>query len=225
MKCCIVGTADEIQSTIRLYPDAFLAPNVIVCEGASEVGLVRGLDQYRTANGHDAITAQGTALVDCGGGDADRPFKRAAAFRALGYRAAVVRDDDKKPTAEVEAAFIADGGTVIAWRDGRALEDELFLSLTDDGVDKLIDRAIELHGEELVNEHIKSASQNAKDLNGVRTEVLLDGITPASRTDPRQGRADEKGRLVQVGHVDGGRCPRHRRPRSGECRRRVQGAR
>ena len=43
-----------------------------------------------------------------------------------------------------------------------ALEDELFLSLTDDEVSKLIDRAIELHGEELVNEHIKSASQMPK---------------------------------------------------------------
>lgn len=177
----VVGTADGIQSTIRLYPDAFLASNVIVCEGASEVGLVRGLDQYRKANGHDAITAQGTALVDCGGGDVDRPFKRAIAFHALGYRAAVVRDDDKKPTAAVEAGFIADGGTVVAWRDGRALEDELFLILTDDGVGKLLDRAVELHGEELVNNHIRSESQNAKDLNGIRTEALIDGITPESR--------------------------------------------
>ena len=94
---------------------------------------------------------------------------------------AVVRDDDKKPTAAVEAAFIADGGTVVAWRDGRALEDELFLSLTDDGVGKLLDRAVELHGEELVNDHIKSASQNAKDLNGIRTDALIDRITPESR--------------------------------------------
>jgi putative ATP-dependent endonuclease of OLD family len=176
-----VGTADGIQSTIRLYPDAFLAPKIIVCEGASEVGLVRGLDQFRTANGDDAITAQGTALLDCGGGDADRPFKRAAAFHALGYRVAVVRDDDKKPTAALEAAFIADGGTVVAWRDGRALEDELFLSLTEDGVGKLLDRAVDLHGEELINEHIKSASQNARDLNGIRTDALVDGITPESR--------------------------------------------
>ena len=176
-----VGTADGIQSTIRLYPDAFLAPKVIVCEGASEVGLVRGLDQHRTANGDEAITAQGAALVDCGGGDADRPFKRAAAFHALGYRTAVLRDDDRKPTAAAEAAFIADGGMVVAWRDGRALEDELFLSLTDDAVGKLLDRAVELHGEHLINNHIKSASQNATDLNAIRSEILTDGITLESR--------------------------------------------
>jgi hypothetical protein len=177
----VVGTADGIQSTIRLYPDAFLAPNVFVCEGASEVGLVRGLDQYRTANGNDAITAQGTALVDCGGGDADRTFKRAAAFHALGYRAAVVRDDDKKPTAAAEAAFIADGGAVVAWRDGRALEDELFLSLTSDGVCRLLSQAMELHGAELVNEHIKSASQNARDLDAILQEMFSGGVTPESR--------------------------------------------
>lgn len=177
----IVGTADGMQSTIRLYPDAFLASSVVVCEGASEVGLIRGLDQYRTTNGHDAITAQGVALVDCGGGGADRPFTRADAFHALGYRVAVVRDDDKKPTAAVEANFIADGGKVVAWRDGRALEDELFLSLSDGGVSKLLDRAVELHGENLVNDHIKSASQNAKDLNGIQLEALIDGITPDSR--------------------------------------------
>lgn len=176
-----VGTADDIQSTIRLYPDAFLAPRVIVCEGASEVGLIRGLDQYRTANGNNAITSQGTALVDCGGGHSDRPFQRAGAFHTLGYGVAVVRDDDKKPTAAVEAAFIANGGMVIAWRDGRALEDELFLSLTDDGIGKLLDRAVELHGEELVNEHIKSASQNNRDLNGIRAEALIDRVAPGSR--------------------------------------------
>ena len=176
-----VGTTNGIQSTIRLYPDAFLAHSVIVCEGASEVGLVRGLDQYRTANGHVAITSQGTSLVDCGGGGVDRPFERAAAFRALGYRSAVVRDDDQKPTASVEADFIAAGGKVIAWRAGRALEDELFLSLTNDAVSKLIDRAVELHGEELVDAHIKSASQDKKNLTIIQTETLIDGIKTDSR--------------------------------------------
>lgn len=178
-----VGTADEVQSTIRLYPDAFLAPSVIICEGASEVGLVRGIDQYWSANGYTAMTALGVALVDCGGGDSDRPFHRAAAFGALGYRVAVIRDDDKKPTEGVENEFKEKGGLVIAWRDGRALEDELFASLSVAGVEGLVKRATELHGEDLVDEHIKSASKNTKNLNGILTEPLLDGtFTVESRT-------------------------------------------
>ena len=177
----LIGTANGVQSTIRLYPDAFLAAKVIVCEGASEIGLVRGLDQYRTATGRDSITAQGTALVDCGGGGPDRLLERAAAFTALKYRAAVLRDNDMRPTPEVEAAFVANGGAVFAWHEGRALEDELFLNLTDEAVGKLLDRAVELHGEGLINEQIKSASQNAKNLNGIRTEGLVDGIALPSR--------------------------------------------
>jgi hypothetical protein len=80
----------------------------------------------------------------------------------------------------VEAAFIAGGGKVIAWRDGRALE-ELFISLTDDGVNQLIDRAIELHGDDLVNEHIKSVSRNAKDLETIRAESNIGGTTVENR--------------------------------------------
>ena len=177
-----VGTANGIQSTIRLYPDAFLAPSVLVCEGASEVGLMRGLDQFQTSEGEESISACGVALVDCGGGDADRCFSRGAAFRALGYRTAILRDDDKEPTEAIEEAFVADGGTVIAWRDGRALEDELFLSLSDEAVGQLIDRAIELQGEDLVNEHIKSVSRGTKDLAAIRAELKRNGISAKSRT-------------------------------------------
>jgi putative ATP-dependent endonuclease of OLD family len=171
----------QTASYIRLYPDAFFAHSIIVCEGASEVGLVRGLDQHRTANGYDSISAEGTSLVDCGGGRPERALKRAQAFQALGYRTAIIRDDDIKPAEADEAAFKAAGGTVFTWCDGCALEDDLFASLTDGGVDKLLDRAIELHGDALINEHIKSASGNAKDLAAIQNESLINGISVESR--------------------------------------------
>jgi putative ATP-dependent endonuclease of the OLD family len=176
-----VGTADQIQGTIRLYPDAFLAAAVIVCEGATEVGLLRGLDEFRVAGGAKALTASGVALVDADGGEPDRPLKRATAFRALGYPVATVRDDDKRPSAAVEAAFVAAGGTIFAWRDGRTLEDELFLSLTDGAVAKLVERAVELHGETLVNDHVKSASHNTTDLSAIRTAALTGGVSAETR--------------------------------------------
>ncbi len=173
-----VGTENDIQSTIRLFPDAFLASSVIICEGASEVGLIRGLDQFRSANGSISISSLGVALVDSGGAEPDRPIVRAEVFRGLGYRTAVVRDDDQRPAQAVEREFKDAGGTVLAWRDGRALEDELFLSLTDASVDKVIAYATELHGEDLLNDHIKSATRNTKDL---ATILLYEGYTPENR--------------------------------------------
>lgn len=70
---------------------------------------------------------------------------------------------------------------MISWREGRALEDELFMSLTEDAILKLVERACELHGEELINDHIKSASQNATDLYKIRAEIRASGTTSSTR--------------------------------------------
>jgi putative ATP-dependent endonuclease of the OLD family len=167
-----VGTEDEAQSTVRLYPDAFLAKSVLVCEGASEVGLVRGLDQYEMSRGAPSVFAKGLALVDCGGGDPDRPFQRAAAFCRLGYRVAVLRDADTSPAEGIAQDLLELGGNVFSWRDERALEDVLFLSLPIDAVQNLINLAVELHGEDLIDAHIRSVSQGVATLVTVRLELL-----------------------------------------------------
>lgn len=174
----LVGISDEVQGAIRLHPDALLAPSILVCEGASEIGLIRGLDQYRIAHGETAITAFGAGLVDGGG---TNTFRRANAFLSLGYRTAVLRDSDRTMTPEFEKAFRDGGGTVFSWAEGRALEDELFLSLTDTGIDGLIEKAIAIKEEGLVDDHIKSACANAKSLNDIQTELLVDLISPESR--------------------------------------------
>ena len=152
----VVGNHDAIQGTIRLYPEAFLAPSVIVCEGASEIGLLRGRNLFRADRGEPTLTAAGIAWVDAKG--VSQIYGRANAFRSLGYRVAVLRDDDVQPEAAEEAAFLAGGGSVFKWRAGYALEDELFHCLSDQAVSQLLDRAVALLDEELVDEHIKSAS-------------------------------------------------------------------
>ncbi|EIA9158997.1 AAA family ATPase [Salmonella enterica] len=175
-----VGTDDGMQSTIRLYPEAFLAGSVIVCEGASEIGLLRGLDLFRLDQGGMSLAALGVALVDCGGGEPDRPYARAAVFQSLGYRVMVVRDDDKSPTAAIEQAFIQNGGAVVAYRAGRALEDELFGSLTPAACQSLIGYANELHGD-LIVEHLRTVSNNTLTFQHVWDEIQNTGALSAER--------------------------------------------
>lgn len=172
-----IGTGNDIQSTIRLYPEAFLAGSVIVCEGASEVGLLRGLDLYRVEQGNASLAALGVALIDCGGGEPDRPYVRANAFQALGYRVMVLRDDDKKPTPAVEQAFVEKGGAVVAYRAGRALEDELFGSLTPAACQKLISYANELHGD-LIHEHLRTVSNNKLTVQQICDEIQKTNLLP-----------------------------------------------
>ena len=164
-----VGMSDEVQGTVRLYPEAFLAVSVIVCEGASEVGLLRGIDQYRASMGHESINAMGTGLVD--GSGRDELLKRAAAFQRLGYRVAVLRDSDVEPVEPEESCLVDGGGKVVAWRSGNAIEDELFLSLTNEGVKKLTRRAIEVHGEKLIDDHIKSHTNGERNLESILSEA------------------------------------------------------
>jgi putative ATP-dependent endonuclease of the OLD family len=48
-------------------------------------------------------------------------------------------------------------------------------------VDRLINRATELHGEDLVDEHLKSVSRGAKDLAAIRAESKRNWISAKSR--------------------------------------------
>jgi putative ATP-dependent endonuclease of OLD family len=169
--------APDPQGTVRSFPEAFLAHSVLVCEGASEVGLIRGLDQYRAKSGLRSLSSLGVFLVDAGG--CDKLYKRAPTFLALGYRTAVFRDDDKQPDRHQEADFEILGGSIFKWRPARALEDELFECLPTNAVVALLDFAVEIHGTEVVDAQIRSVSNGTSSLTSClredepKTRVLL----------------------------------------------------
>lgn len=169
-----VGLADEVQGTIRTHPEAFLAPTVLVCEGASEIGLIRGLDLYSEAQGRQSIHAAGVSLVDAKG--VSRIFGRARPFGLLGYQIATLRDDDVQPLPGDEAAFVAAGGSSFRWQPGRSLEDELFASMGDAAVLALLAKAVEWLDPATVNAQLLNASGNALGLTQCQAAV-----TPQSR--------------------------------------------
>lgn len=175
------GSSNEIQSTLRLDPEAFLAKSVIVCEGASEVGFARGLDQFWVGMGYASFLAKGGAYVNAGGGTPDNAFARASALTRLGYRTMVFVDADKAASAGVPERYLAEGGTLLSWRPGMALEDELFIHLSDDAVDALMDKACTLLGEDLVDQNIQTASQGKLTLGMAQLERLMEGYSRTTR--------------------------------------------
>lgn len=175
------GSSNEIQSTLRLDPEAFLAKSVIICEGASEVGFARGLDQFWVGIGHASFLAKGGAYVNAGGGTPDNAFARASALTKLGYRTMVFVDADKSASAGVPERYLAEGGTLLSWRPGMALEDELFIHLSDDAVDALMDKACILLGEDLVDQNIQTASQGKLTLGMAQLERLMEGYSRTTR--------------------------------------------
>lgn len=172
------GNSDLIQSTLRKVPEAFLAKSIIVCEGASEVGFARGLDQFWVGQGSKSFFALGGAYVDATGGSPDKCFEKAIALKNLGYRVLVLIDGDIALNAELVMKF---NGDFINWRPMRSLEDELFLSLGDTAIDALVLKAIDVLDRDLVDEHIKSKSNGKKTLNDIETESLLDEISDETK--------------------------------------------
>jgi predicted ATPase len=177
-----VGAVDDIQGMLRKNAEAFLAKSIVVCEGASEVGFGRGLDNYWSSKGHISFFALGGAYVDTGGSDPDRCFEQGSALLKIGYRVLVLADADKPPTADVVQAFHNSGGASVTWRQGRALEDELFHSLSDVGIDALLNKAIDNLGRDLVDDHIKSKSGGQVDLSDIELERIFDAYTDETKT-------------------------------------------
>lgn len=153
--CTAVGTENDAQGTIRVCPEAFLGTQCIVCEGATEEGLVRGLDQWFVSTGRQSIRARGVSLLNAGG--VGTLLLRAEPLKRLGYRVMILRDDDERPDAQRERAFRDAGGLVVAWPESRALEMEMFHSLPANAIQQLIAFAVEIHGESRIAENIRSA--------------------------------------------------------------------
>lgn len=174
------GDHPELQGTARLFPEAFLAKSILVCEGATEVGFVRGIDQWFNDQGKGTLHAAGACLVD-GGGGGDQMLSRAQAFCTLGYRSALFRDDDKRPSELKEIDFLLDGGAVFTWRDGKKIEVEIFDSIPPDAVRSLLDIALEEREEQSINDQLKTVSENKVTLATVLAEVAASELSPASR--------------------------------------------
>lgn len=179
-KCINVGTKDDVQGTIRCHPEAFLASAVLVCEGASEVGFIRGLDQHRSATTNSAsIHARGICLVDAGG--VDKIYSRAVPLIDIGYAVSVLRDDDKRPDATTEQGFTSKGGGLFLWQDGHSIEDEIFLSVCDAAVVQIVEYARSIHGDDLINQHLASVSQN-----NFSVDAYVSAFTPNTGTEQQR---------------------------------------
>jgi putative ATP-dependent endonuclease of OLD family len=119
----------EVQGKIRSSAEAFLAKKVVVCEGATEVGFIRGLDDRQLENGQDPLSYHGVALLDAKG--ASKVKGMAIAFKKLGYDVSALADGDaeKQFSAADAAGLVAIGIPTYVWNDKLSLEERAFVDL------------------------------------------------------------------------------------------------
>lgn len=79
------------QGTVRSIPEAFLSPRVIVCEGPTEVGLLRSYEKHILSDKSQSFALHGVLFVDGGGSNA---AKRACDLKEHGYDVCLFADSD-----------------------------------------------------------------------------------------------------------------------------------
>ncbi len=128
------------QSQPRSNPQAYLAPSVLVCEGKTEVGLMRGLDDFWVTKDRLPFSTAGVVAIS-GGGIQLSPLI-AGYFRSLGYRVGLLLDSDCEPDdSTILTSLKALGVTLFRWAPGYATEDHLFRDLPTEAVSDLIKAA------------------------------------------------------------------------------------
>jgi putative ATP-dependent endonuclease of OLD family len=138
---------DSVQGNIRLQPDAFLAPKIVICEGATEVGLLRAFDRHWRNKRQPSFAYQGVALFDAVG--ASKIRKAAECLRSLRYQVAVLADSDEQTQfSNQDAASLEKlGACVVLWSGGLSLEERVLLDLPFEGVKSTVNIAGQIHGD------------------------------------------------------------------------------
>lgn len=120
---------DALQGSVRAFAEAFLAPKIIVCEGATEEGFVRGLDNIWQQQKKASLAYCGVAWLKAAADN--RIYGYARQLRSLSYEVAVLADSDGKDAlSSAQTASLSQlGVTLLIWEGKAALEDRLFADL------------------------------------------------------------------------------------------------
>jgi hypothetical protein len=167
----VPGGLYDVQGTLRAGPSAVLASRVVVCEGKTEMGVVRSFllhwDAQRAVQGKAPHAALGVCQSD-GRGSTDAPV-RARILQELGYPVLLVIDNDDPASDPGIAKAEEKGAEVIRWQSGHAFEDEIAAALSPAGLAALVALAAGIKGEDSI-------------LSGITAR--LDGNPKPSGLDP-----------------------------------------
>lgn len=167
----VISASESAQGLLRSNPEAFLAKRIVVCEGKSEMGFIRGFDQHSCECGNVSMEALGTVLVD--GGGTKKVLPAATELLRLGFNVSIFMDSDVPLDVSDEQAFVSSGGVVFKWPFNCALEDVIFRSAPSHVISLLLDYACSLPNGDKVDAHIATASKNQ--LNLAQAKSLADG--------------------------------------------------
>nr|WP_236165642.1 AAA family ATPase [Pseudomonas fulva] len=147
--------SEAFSRILKHAPRALFARRILVCEGATELGLMLGLRElFRVRHADVPIEHLGVAIVD--GNGAAAPLL-ATALAGLGYSTALFRDSDQPLKGNALSLLQANNVQVFEYGGAMCTELALFSAAWPDVADKLIGSAIASLGQATILAQLRPA--------------------------------------------------------------------
>lgn len=152
-KTSVFKCSNELQDTIRVNAEALLSRKIIICEGKTEMGMVRSLKKFWNKSHEYPLEYLGISYDD--GGSTASAVKRAQHLKRMGYSVAIYIDSDKATTPSAEE-LESSGIKVVKYSEGFNFEKRLFTDADVKIIPKIVELAAGYFGEEPVFDSIRS---------------------------------------------------------------------
>lgn len=129
---------EDLQKTIRACPEAFFAKKVIICEGATEIGICRAMDKWRRTTEKSQMSFKDCAYVD---GTGNTIVQRVDEINAVGLKTALFCDSDLQIINQKKSHWKTVGVSIFDCDDSLCLEQQVFKDLPWNGVKSLLQYA------------------------------------------------------------------------------------
>ena len=140
---------EDLRKTIRAVPESLLARRLLICEGPTEVGIIRALDDH-WATMAEPLASLGAIPLD---GEGSTAPKRAKELRTLGYDVMIFADSDGSIAAE--APMLRQAGILVTmWAGSVCTEQQLFNDLPWQGVKEILAIVLQAHDEQSIRDQV-----------------------------------------------------------------------
>jgi len=204
----VSNVPQNLQNIVRKAPEAFLGLRVVVCEGKTELGILRAIEEYWINQKNREPLAHNGAVLIHGGGDGAP--KTALELGGLGFKTCFFADGDKldqlRPTLE---ELRKAGIDVFHWSKPNAIEQVIATNLSFVALEKMVSIGVEAKGEESVYDTIwnklktdnRPENRNLEDwlANGISEQAIRKAIGEAAKEKGWFKRIDigeELGKLI-----------------------------
>lgn len=134
--CNLIHVGPDLQNLVREQPEAFFARKLVVCEGATEVGICRALNYYMQRINKISASCLGVRFVD---GKGKKMLQYIKGFRELGYDAALFCDSDDGDVNAKKRQLLADGVNIIDCEEGNSIEMQIYNDVPSSLAKKLLE--------------------------------------------------------------------------------------